>query len=92
MAPPSMSPRDHQRSCSNRELETWLLRAVALELQLSEVGPADNLQDLGADSIVAVNLADAVFGEFGVDVPIELFLQAETLADVVEKIDVSRAA
>jgi amino acid adenylation domain-containing protein len=62
--------------------EEMLCLLCAEILGLERVGPADNLFDLGIDSLTAIRLIDIVRSKLGLDLPLEAIFEGTSIADL----------
>ena len=61
-------------------------------LDVQSVRPTDNFLDLGGNSLRAGEIVWQLREQLGIDVPIDVVLDKETLADLVDTIAPSNAA
>jgi acyl carrier protein len=56
-------------------------------LGISEIGIHDDFFELGGDSLLAIQALSRVRQNLGLDLPVQLFFQARTIAEVVSVLD-----
>ena len=78
-----LAPRDADES---KLVDMW-----SKVLRIDNIGVNDHFFDLGGDSLKVAQVATRIRDEFGVDVPLRLFFERPTVADLVQVIAESSA-
>jgi amino acid adenylation domain-containing protein len=55
-----------------------------------EIGPHDNFFDLGGDSLLAIQIVSRIYKEFNQELPVAVFLQNQTIAELAEFLNQDR--
>ena len=74
-------------SAERARLESIVASIWKRVLEVPHVNPADNFLDLGGNSLRAGEVAWAIREQLGVEIPIDVVLDEETLGDLVTTIE-----
>src|SRR5262249_49114402 len=73
-------------------IEETLCGVLAEVLKIERVGIEDNFFDLGGHSLLAIKAASQLHRALGVEVPLQVFFESQTIAALAESVEQLKAA
>jgi acyl carrier protein len=61
------------------------------ELAVAQISPESNFFELGGDSLIALNVLFLIGERFGIEMPAGALMEAPTLREISQRIDVARS-